>query len=257
MVNRVLRRFLLLALAAAGLAATAAPRTIYVARHGQVGDKTRYDAQIGEPTLTALGEEQAQLLGKYLTRKCGFAGAIVVSPFCRTIQTALPVAAALKTKVLLEPGVQEVAPQAEPAPRGMTLAEIEERFPGRTRPGKTFADNWRLCREDFAARERRVGAALDRVLAEIPEGDILIVTHGGPINSLVRALNARRADGVKSIRNLPWNCCLFVFELDAAGKVAKSRFTTEYLPDTKCTDNMRRTKLDDKKPGKQAKKVKP
>ena len=255
--NRVLRRLSLLVLVCSGLAAAAAPRTIYVARHGQVGDKTCYDTQIGEPTLTPLGEEQAQLLGKYLTQKCGFAGAIVVSPFCRTIQTALPVAAALKTPVILEPGFQEVAPQDKPAPRGMTLAEIEERFPGRTRPGKTYADHWRLCREDFAARERRVAAALDRVLAEIPEGDILIVTHGGPISSLVRVLNSRRADGVKAVKNLPWNCCLFVFELDAAGKVEKSRFTTEYLPDAKCTDNLRRTKLDRKKPGKKAKKVKP
>ena len=102
MVNRLLA----LALVFSCIVSVAAERRIFITRHGQVGDKTCYDAQIGEPTLTPLGEEQAQLLGKYLTQKCGFAGAIVVSPFCRTIQTALPVAAALKTTVILEPGFQ-------------------------------------------------------------------------------------------------------------------------------------------------------
>ena len=251
-----MNRVLALALVLACGVAAAAPRTIYVARHGQVGDKTRYDAQINEPKLTSLGEEQAQLLGDYLTKRCGFAGAIVVSPFYRTIQTALPVADALGTVPILDPGFQEIAPQEQPTPRGMTLAEIEERFPRRTRPGSAYADNWRLCREDDRARERRVAAALDRVLAEIPHGDVLIVSHAGTVNTLVRVLNARRADGVKAVKNLPWNCSLFIFELDAAGKVVKSRFTTEYLPDDRCTDNLRRTKTG-KTPARKTRKAKP
>ena len=254
--NKTLRTLLVSALVLCGVICAAAPRMVYVARHGQVGDKNRRDAKINEHKLTVLGEEQARKLAGFLTDGCSFKGAVVVSPFYRTIQTALPVADALGTVPILDPGFQEIAPQEKPTPRGMTLAEIEERFPRRTRPGSAYADNWRLCREDDRARERRVAAALDRVLAEIPHGDVLIVSHAGTVNTLVRVLNARRADGVKAVKNLPWNCSLFIFELDGTGKVVKSRFTTEYLPDDRCTDNLRRTKTG-KTPARKTRKAKP
>ena len=42
-------------------------RTVYVTRHGQVGDRKYFDSAVRDIKLTPLGTEQAQLLAKYLT----------------------------------------------------------------------------------------------------------------------------------------------------------------------------------------------
>jgi len=216
-------------------AGTVSARTIYLTRHGQVGGKKNYVTAAREQGLTDLGREQARLLGKYLKNEYKFNGKIMVSPLHRTIDTGLEISAVTGSgKVILEPGLQElVTPKNN---YGMTGAQIEGYFPGKTIPGSTFDDNWRIREEDAAARQKRISAAVKRILAET-EGDLLLVGHGGVVGGVVNDMNNRRAGGVKPIRGTAWNCCLFTFELDENNKVVKSSYTTRYMPDEKVTHN--------------------
>lgn len=219
-------------------------RTIYVTRHGQVGDKKFRDARIKEPKLTDLGVEQSEMLAKYLAETAKFKGTILVSPLYRTIQTGAPTAKALGVKLTLDPGFQEIATHPVPTPRGMTLEEIEKRFPGATEAGPNFKDGWRLCNEDAEMRFKRVASALDRAL-ENYSGDILIVTHAGIANTVVEVMNSRRAENKgRKFRGMPWNCYLYVFEIDDRGKVVSGKYITSHIPDEKLTDNFRCPKIE-------------
>ena len=233
------RNFFILAALLLALALQA--RTVYVIRHGQVGIGIK---EIKEPRLTDLGVKQAQAVGEYLVNKLKFNGRIYASPLYRTIETSKPTALLLDRKIILEPGIQEMAPGPKPAPPGMTLAQINGYFPDLTVPGPRFADGWRLCKETNAMRLVRVTKALDAILAE-EKGDILLTGHGASVNDLVKALNNKRASrDVKPVRGRAWNCALFVFELNDKNQVTGGRYTTEYLDDRDVTSNFRCPKIE-------------
>ena len=228
-------------LAALLLAPALDARTVYIIRHGQVGIGIK---EIKETRLTDLGVRQAQSVGEYLVNKLNFNGKIYASPLYRTIETAKPTALLLKKKVILEPGIQEMAPGPRPAPPGMTLAQINGYFPDLTVPGPRFADGWRLCKETSAMRLVRVTRALDAILAE-EKGDILLTGHGASVNDLVKALNNKRPSRkVEPVKGIAWNCALFVFELDDKNEVTGGRYTTEYLDDRDVTSNFRCPKIE-------------
>jgi len=254
----MLKRLKLLALlgCAALLLPALTARTVYVVRHGQVGDKNFYDAPVKEPKLTPLGIEQAQMLANFLVKQKNFNGKILVSPIYRTIETGIYVGTLLDNRpVILEPGIQEVA-RGKTYP-GMTLAQINERFPGKTIPGSTFKDLWRVSFESNDARQQRVNAALDRILKE-HDGDLLLVTHGGVVGNLYRALEAKKLPGAKLNRGSAWNCSLHIYELDDNNRVTSSAYTTEYMPDAKITSNFRTPKIprpDDPRYGEKSKKA--
>ncbi|MBR2345827.1 MAG: histidine phosphatase family protein [Lentisphaeria bacterium] len=239
-----MKKFLFSILFAALLLPLAA-RMVYVTRHGQVGDKKDRIILTGgkkasEIKLTALGIEQAKMLADYLVKEKKFNGSIYVSPLYRTIETGTYTAALLNKKVILAPGIQEIA--RTKTPRGMTLAEIEKYFAGKFTAPAGFEDNWRLSNEDNKARQNRVNAALDKILAE-SQGDLLFVSHGGTVGNIVRYFNAKCAKGVAKTRGTVWNCSLHAFALDDNGKVVKGYYTTEYMPDAKVTSNFRTPKI--------------
>ena len=231
--------FLLLMLVSAAFVLSA--RTLYITRHGQRGDKRYYDEAVREPKLTPLGVEQATLLAHYLRDTCKFDGEILVSPLLRTLETALPTARLLHRKMILEPGIQEMAPSKKPL-RGMTFAEIEERFPGLTVKGAAFTEPWRLYNEDAAARRERTAKALKRILAD-HKGDLLLVGHGSSVGDLRRCLDPRLPKG-KKVRGVIWNCSLFIYELDENDRPVSCRYVTEFMPDEKITNNFRCPKIE-------------
>ncbi|MBP3393671.1 MAG: histidine phosphatase family protein, partial [Lentisphaeria bacterium] len=53
-----------------------AGRTVYITRHGQVGDTEYFDKAVREIKLTPLGKEQAQMLAEYLTDVKKFRGTV-------------------------------------------------------------------------------------------------------------------------------------------------------------------------------------
>ena len=219
---------------------TLSARTIYVARHGQVGDRNYYDVVVRERTLTPLGSEQAQLLADYLTEKCLFNGTILVSPLYRTIETSIPTAKLLGKKVILEPGLQEM--NRGPEARGMTFEQIEERFPGKTVKGPAFTEPWRIANEPDDARLKRSEEALKRILKE-NKGDLLLVSHGAIVGDIKKIMN-RKLPKAKRISGTVWNCSLWIYELDDKDQVISARGTTEFMPDEKVTSNMKPGKLE-------------
>jgi len=215
-------------------------RTVYVTRHGQRGDKKYFDAAVKEHKLMPTGKEQAELLAHYLAEKCQFKGTILASPFYRTIETAMPTAQLLGKKVILEPGLQEM--NRGPKVSGMTFAQIEERFPGMTEKGSTFTEPWRITNESDEARKERTEKALKRILAEHP-GDLLLIGHGATVNDVKKIMNAKLPKE-KQISGFGWNCSLWIYELDDKDQVISARYTTEFMPDEKVTNNCKAPKLE-------------
>lgn len=221
---------------------TLSARKVYITRHGQVDPKVRVSQKLRELPLTELGEKQAQALANHLTKKCHFKGKIYVSPFYRTIQTGVFTAELLKTKVILEPGIQEVAAGPRPS-YCMSSKVIKEQFPALTVPGKRFQDPWRLFNENGAKRKARVFKALQQILAE-EKGDILLVGHGGTIGPMVNFFNRKRlSEKVPPVKGYSWNCALYVFELNEKDQVTGGKYTTEFMADKDLTSNFRAPKI--------------
>ena len=231
----------ILIFAAIALQLSVSARTIYVVRHGQVGYPVK---EIQENRLTELGLSQAQSLANFLVNELKFKGAIYVSPFYRTIETASFTGKLLNQKLILEPGIQEIANYPTPTPPGMSFAKIESYFPGLTVPGNRFFDQWRLCNEDDDQRYERVSKALDAILAE-EKGDILLVSHAGSVACLVKALNRKIVSPkVKKIDGISWNCALYVFEQDDQNRITGGKHTTSFLAERDVTDNFRCPKIE-------------
>ena len=226
------------------LPAAVSARKVYITRHGQVNPKESFRKnKVRELALTGLGVTQAEALAKFLVEKQKFNGKIYVSPFYRTIQTGVTVAELLKTQVILEPGIQEIAPGVRPG-KTMDLKTIQAFFPEMTVPGKRYQDPWRLFAEDGKARYNRVEKALNAILAE-EKGDVLLVSHGGIVGNLVNVLNKRPASKqVQYTKGISWNCALFIFELDENDKKVKGVFTTEFMEDKNLTSNFRCPKIE-------------
>ena len=239
------KHFMLLLLAVLSLCTALQARTIYVTRHGQVEPKNKqlsFTTASGarDIKLTDLGREQAKLLGGYLVKRKKFKGTIYVSPFYRTTETGIIIADMIGKKVLLEPGIQEIAGGKKG--KVMTGAEINELFKGKAVPGSAFTDDWRIGGENNEARQLRVEKAIDRIIKE-SKGDVLLVSHGGTVSDIVKAFNKKLAPGVKPLKGTVWNCSLFRFELNDENKVVKSKYTTKYMPDEKVTSNFRVPKI--------------
>ncbi len=239
-----MKKYLLLLLLVCLLPAVVSARKVYITRHGQVNSKESFRKnKVRELALTELGVNQAGALAKFLVEKYKFNGRIYVSPFFRTIQTGVTVAEQLKSKVILEPGIQEVAKGVRPG-KTMDIKMIQEMFPEMTVPGTRYADPWRLFAENDKARYQRVKKALDAILAE-EKGDVLLVSHGGIVSILVNILNKRPASKqVEWTHGISWNCALFVFELDENNKKINGVFTTEFMADKDVTSNFRCPKIE-------------
>jgi broad specificity phosphatase PhoE len=150
--------------------------TILLARHGETEwNRTGRWQGWADPPLNETGRAQARLLAEQL-RAVPF-DAVYSSDLLRAHETAEIVAGPHGVPVVTEPGLREIDIGSW---SGMTLSEIEERFPhGRRADGET--------REDHTAR---VLAAVEAIARDNPGRRILLVTHGGTM----RALHGRLSD---------------------------------------------------------------
>lgn len=186
---------------------------LLLVRHGQsannvieaeLGDTPAfYQRRTVDPPLSALGERQAQALGRHLGAQLSAAARsgrvhLVCSSMRRAMQTCAPLAAALALTPDVRPDCVErcaffsmSADGTEQIPEpGPTRAEVKERFP-------TF-DTSRLDDTALPALETASGARAraDRVAAELMDcasgGDapelIVLVAHADFIGQLARAL---------------------------------------------------------------------
>ncbi|MBR2344814.1 MAG: histidine phosphatase family protein [Lentisphaeria bacterium] len=201
-------------------------RTLYITRHGQVGDPA-CKAPNGERALTPLGTDQARQLGEYLKQK-KFSGTIYVSPLYRTLQTAMVIAGITGSPVLVDPGLQEYSPVLAERNSGkygicndgMDFSEISKYFPV-VSASRRFAFPWRVMNEPAKMRHERCAKTLDAILDETA-GDVLLVGHSATVKSLIYTLSERLGENITAI---PWNCCLLTVTLDGKGQI--SGYTVE------------------------------
>lgn len=169
--------------------------TILVARHGETDwNRDRRFQGHADPPLNATGRQQAQRLAETLAG----AGlrAVYTSPLARALQTAEIVARQAAIDVQTEPALREVDVGEW---TGLTVAEIEERFPARYASWLAFKTHGWEGGESYEALAARVIPALHAMAARHPAETVLVVTHGGPIRAIAAAiagldpLAARRA----------------------------------------------------------------
>lgn len=151
---------------------------LYLIRHGQTlwNKELRYNGST-DTALTALGERQAAALGARL--RTTHLAAIVTSDRQRAIRTAINIVEGRDIELTSDPLWREVDfGQAE----GMRWAEVVERFPTSAR---AWAENHPAARmpggESLLDVEQRVVEALRRLIGLIPQGNVAIVAHGGPL----------------------------------------------------------------------------
>ncbi len=167
--------------------APSAPTSTLLLRHGQtaLSIEKRFSG-VGDPSLTALGADQAAAAAARLASSAALA--VVSSPLARARQTAAPVAAALGLEVEVEEGFRETDFGDW---EGHTFSEVRAKWPREM-------DAWLASTavappygESFDATTTRVRQARDRVLARHGGKTVIIVSHVSPIKTLLRiALDA-------------------------------------------------------------------
>ena len=179
---------------------------VLLIRHGQSewNAAGRWQGQ-ADPALTDLGRDQA----RHATRGLGAVDAIVSSDLQRAAETAAIIAEALGIgPVIVDEDLRE---RHAGEWQGLTRAEIEEAWPGYLGPpppvegaagsvavatdGTPASELGRAERrppgwEDDDALVERAARALLRVHDLAPDGEVLVVTHGGLVYALERELGA-------------------------------------------------------------------
>jgi broad specificity phosphatase PhoE len=146
---------------------------LVLARHGQ--SHGNLDRSLGPDTgLTGLGREQAKCLGDWLAAQGYAFTALYCSPLRRARQTAQTINEHFGLEIRFEPDLREaevpylsVLP-ARPEPLGVD-------------PASPFS-------EEYEQMRGRVARATARVLAESPEGQVLVVAHAGTLGTMLRCI---------------------------------------------------------------------
>jgi ribonuclease H / adenosylcobalamin/alpha-ribazole phosphatase len=162
---------------------SAAPTQVLLLRHGQttLTAQKRY-AGVTDAPLDEAGRSQAVAAAERLVS--ADLDAIVSSPLLRARQTAETVAEARGLPVLLDEGFRETDFGQWEA---LTFVEVQERWPSELSAWLADPMATPPGAESFAAADARTRAALDRLLTAHPGQRVLVVSHVGPIKSLVCA----------------------------------------------------------------------
>jgi broad specificity phosphatase PhoE len=187
-------------------------RRVFLARHGNRQDfvDPTWPSTADEPydpPLSADGIEQARRLGQRL-RGEGI-GAIVSSPFLRTVQTAHFANLALDVPIYIEPGFGEwlEASSFDRLPRLRTLDVLRAEYPTLA---DGYAAHWVQRHPETAAQLReRTQQTLTKLLHQL-DGTLLVVSHAASVGAM--ALIDERLAHI----DCPL-CALFMLEHDAQG----------------------------------------
>ncbi|MFY9579907.1 MAG: histidine phosphatase family protein [Gaiellaceae bacterium] len=154
--------------------------TLILARHGET-DWNRDGRFQGhaDPPLNDRGREQARALADAVAGER--IEAIYASDLRRAHETAQIVAARKGLDVVVDPDLRE---RDVGEWSGLTLSEIEDRFPDELR---SFREEGASIGESREALSERVVAAVRRIAEAHPGGQVLVVTHGGALRTLRHA----------------------------------------------------------------------
>jgi broad specificity phosphatase PhoE len=160
--------------------------TLLLDRHGETdwNQALRWQGHADRP-LNERGRRQARALAEALAGEPP--SAVYSSDLLRARETAQIVASRLGLAVVTVPELREVDVGSW---SGLTRQEIEQRFPDGYRRWRAHEGHGWDDGESYEAMGERVVAALRRIAADHVGGDVLVVTHGGPIRAAVA--HARR-----------------------------------------------------------------
>ena len=161
---------------------------VLLVRHGQSewNASGRWQGQ-ADPPLTNLGRRQAQ----EASMAVGAVDAVWASDLHRAAETAITIANGLGVgPVVIDEDLRE---RDAGEWSGLTRAEIDERFPGYLSEGRR-PPGW----ESDEVLLGRALRALAKIHAELPGGDVLVVTHGG----LIYAVEGHLGEEHQRIANL-------------------------------------------------------
>lgn len=164
-------------------APTLTPTTTLLVRHGAsaLSPAKRFSG-LGDVPLSSDGLVQAGLVAARLARRGGI-DAVVSSPLRRARRTAEAVAGALH----LELGVDDDLVETDFGDwEGRTFAEVRERWPGELDAWLASPEVAPPGGESFAATTERVLRARDRLVAAHPGVTVAVVSHVGPLKTLLR-----------------------------------------------------------------------
>jgi broad specificity phosphatase PhoE len=156
----------------------APPTRVLLVRHGQSewNAEGRWQGQ-ADPPLTDLGRLQA----REAARALGTVDAVWASDLQRAVETATIIADQLGVgPVVVDPDLRE---RDAGEFSGLTRPEIAARFPGYLDDGRR-PPGW----EPDEALVVRALRALHAIAAEVPGGDVLVITHGGLVYALEQHL---------------------------------------------------------------------
>jgi broad specificity phosphatase PhoE len=160
-----------------------ATTTFVLVRHGETDwNRERRFQGHADALLNEAGRRQAEALGGMLADE-HFA-AVYSSPLRRSLETAEIVAARLHLPVEPRDGLMEVDVGSW---SGLTTAEVEQKFPdGFSHWVETRAGGW-TDGETYDQLGERVVRDLLELAERHPGENVLAVTHGGPIRSVLAA----------------------------------------------------------------------
>lgn len=214
---------------------------IHITRHGQVlpaGNETwsRADYPPGDPPLSAMGNDQARLLGDRLA-SMGFAGRILASPYRRTLETACGVAHVVDVGVTPSAFLREIVKKAEQMHGfvGMNPAQLDGVHRRIHTPDDFPPVWWTADAESDADVEARVAPLVDGLI-EQRAGDVLLVGHGASTGGLIDHLLRKCAPELITAPTPGWNCALTSFDVGTGVELVR-RMDASHLPEDHVTSN--------------------
>lgn len=170
---------------------------LLLARHGESEWIVRGDEAGFNSPLTERGRQQARLLGRWLAANQQI-DAIYASPLIRAKETAEIIATELNLPMTLDDDLREFE-----VPYWRDSDDYNPPYIN----GYTLSPT--LLPESYLPFKVRVQKAIRRILNAHPQGNVLIVAHGGTIGTIVRSLLGVHNFGVQTaptgLHHLRWN----------------------------------------------------
>jgi broad specificity phosphatase PhoE len=204
-------------------------RRLFLIRHGRVDFdardrfRTTPRGRQWDPPLGVEGREQAEHLAARLLAMRRPAG-VYVSPFLRCLETIGPYARAADVEPVQDEDLGEVfIGEWEGVPFEEVLAESEEV----ARLARDFQAMFSAAPGGETAEQlrARVVPAVDRMVAAHPDGDVVIVAHGGVVNAYAGHVLGVAHD----MFFLPENSSITTFDLDGHDARPSVRFLNDVL----------------------------
>lgn len=169
------------------------PTRLLLVRHGEStwNHERRIQGQL-DPPLSERGREQARRLAARFRNHP--AGALYASDLLRTRETAEPLERMLGIKAVAERQLREISLGRW---EGKTREELMSEYPTLWEAW-THEPDWDLVPDGEGAErfEQRVRATVDSLFGRHPGGDVVVVTHGGVIQSALAGVVGRRTRGL-------------------------------------------------------------